>query len=81
MGANFFEDRKRSKKLNIKFLCWSLGFDIFGIEPDLFSYFECWSGNPAGLRSFRILSESESDLLAEILVKGGKIVRILLGCK
>jgi hypothetical protein len=80
MSRHFLNDLERSKTSVVKFFGWLLHLDMFGAQPDLASDSKLRRSDASGSCSLSILLDCEADLFLKVLVKGGKVLCVLLSC-
>ena len=78
MGRNLSDYFVRPKESVVEFLCWTFGFDVLTVEPDVSSDFVFGCGMMTLGGGFGVLVNGCADLFSEIFMKTGQIVGNLL---
>src|ERR1700731_921450 len=77
MVGDFLCNREWSDILGIELFGWAFCFNITRIQPDLGADAEIRGRNSAVLRSLGVLFDRDAELFLQVIVKGGKVVRML----
>src|ERR1700731_4371244 len=80
MVRDFLCNHEWSDILGIKLFGWAFCFNVMCIQPDLGANMEIWRQNSAVLHSLGVLFNRDAELLLQVVVKGSKVIHMLLSC-